>query len=354
MDVCETFGRFILHKDAFASGAGQVTDSNFKELLQWMTDAVLPILATSSGTDNLPFIDPDLSRISMEKSFDGRVSSPMPSGPPRRRSNRNSTPVRLDANESSFTGLGTLQPVHHVSEISRAVAISLLHSNLILLAERVAIEPSEVGVVERAALQWLSAANSDDDLSMLDKLRTAFSQLAFSLCKYSSSFTILVNVMTKLGEWDDDGDRDVSEVILKLLSNRTLISSTAVSILDAAHLLLDEEESTNLGLPGGFNDLLASERGCVRSALKVAFASKAACFELANRCIVALDKQEHVESIQLFHAKLLFLLCDENHSKFAAEIGEKVRGFVVGITGAPTCVLHILNAIDLRAQQDAA
>jgi hypothetical protein len=351
LDVCETFGRFYLHKDAVASGIGQGNDSNFKAMIQWTTEAVLPIL-TSPGTENLPFVDPDLSRISVEKSFDARVSSPMPSGPPRRRANRNSTPVRLDSNESSFAGLGTPQPLHHESENSRAVAISLLYSNLILLAERVAIGASEVGFVERAALQWLSATDSDHELLRLEKLRTAFTHLAFSLCKFSSSFTLLANVMAKLGECDDGDSNPVADVVFKLLSNRTTMSGTVESILDAARLLLDQEDSTNAGLPGGFDDLWTSERGCVRSALQAACLNKGACDELANRCITVLDKQEPFESIQLFHAKLLFLLCDERHSNFASEIGEKVRGFDVQIRGASTCVVDILNAIDQRGKQD--
>lgn len=326
-------------------------DSSFKELLHWTTVAVLPILVTRSETENLPFIDPDLSRISVEKSFDVRVSSPMPSGPPRRRSNRNATPVRLDTNESSFAGLGTPQLLVHHSQNSRAVAISLLHSILILLAERVSIEPAEVAFVERTSLQWLNAFESEDDLSRHDELRTAFSQLAFSLCNYSLSFTILVNVMVKLGECDGRSDSNpVSAVFLKLLSNRSTMSDTAKSILEASRLLLNLDESTNHCLPDAFDDLLTSKRGCVQSALKTACSMKAASFELANQIITALDDQELVESSQIFYAKLLFLLCDERHSKFASEIRDKVRGFDVRNTGVTPCAMDVLNAIDLRSK----
>jgi hypothetical protein len=346
LDVCEAYGRFTLHKEASAKPEGQLSGNEVKRLVDWASATIIPLIATrNTESENVPFNDPDLSRISIEKSFDGRVSSPMPSGPPRQRQNRNRTPVRLDLNESLLGSLTkTSQSLAQRSRDARDVAISLLQSCLVLLSERVCAGSANVSTIVETTMKWMTAFETEDRRLHLDHLLSTFFKLSFSLCKHASEFELLKYLLVKCSEFDDD-QSPVAAIVSNLVAYRSLTAGIVNCVLEAAQLLLYGEETANLELPDSLDDLFDGGKSCVRSAMKAICSTKAGYHELAKRIVGAFDKQELEGAYEIFCAKCLFVLCDANSSKFAPEARNMARGLAVEATDEPEGVKALLGAI---------
>jgi hypothetical protein len=217
---------------------------------------------------------------------------------------------------------------------------------LVLLSQRVSAGVGSISSVEEAAMQWMVVFEREENILELESLLSGFALLAFSLCKYASTFTLLENLFSKYCERSDDPDSNpVARVVASLLGTRSLTTDTVNCFFDASRLLLHDGGASSLQSPHSIDDLFIDGKGCTRSAFKAILSNKLAGQELAKRIIVAFDTKELEREHQLFCAKCLFVLSDARNSKFAPEIGIIARGLDVEATSAPDGVKAILEAL---------
>jgi hypothetical protein len=238
--VCEAYGRYLLHKQ----GAGDSTNDQgltqkWGQLLEWMSTSVLTAasMTEESGT---PFDDLNVSRISVNQSFDEMPLSPVAQGPPRRRPNRNSTPVRIGAASNSSNAPSGAE------SIARALAVSLMGYSCLLFSEKLALGGSGSDEIAAAASRWCAVLKASEIGEARQVLLNAFCRLATQLAILNGNFSLVRELMVVHND-DDSGEMKDSLVctmvstICSHRSNSVVDTATTMPscILDAAFRLLD-------------------------------------------------------------------------------------------------------------------
>jgi hypothetical protein len=344
--VCEAYGRFALHKEASRQKTVAFSEQA-ERLLQWTTVKVVPALLGLSTEDrsvrmsiartsNFPFNDPDLSSIAIEKSFDW-PSSPIPTGPPRRRTNRNSTPIRFSTDGDRTVVSGNV--------VARAFSVSLMQSSCVIFSEWLAVGGAGAGDIDISAAEWCKIFEDDDDQSTL---LPAFSRLAIQLCKTCEKFSLLKQLLVSCKE-----DEESADVILKMLSSLLasrgnqathIQTKTLDCVLQAAHVLLDSQEDLVYKLPESFTELWSVDRGCISAAFVAILRNKQAGLALA-KCLVESFASGPSAARALFYAKSLWMLCDPTFSKAAKEVVATVRQIDVNSVDSESELRDVLNEL---------
>ena len=347
MATCESLGRFQLHRDAF-NGDALLDVPHSKALLQWTSENVIPVLLGHPIEEDAPFVDPNLSRISLETSTFGVVNSPIPTGPSRRRSNRNKSPMKLTSISSTSSILSSSTP--QASPAARDLAIALLHSCLNLLSEQAAVTGLPIDGLVGSVDAWTDVLELHMDDLQVDLLVAAFGRLAFVLCK-QDEFSLLQSLIVKSGEMEDDSDvHPVGAVIAKLLATRSpnnVVPSTIRSVLDAVSTFIGGSKNEVKTTPGpslSLEDLWLENKGCVRSALRAVLSSSSGTLELAKQIVKTLEQPLGVEQEVLlgFYGNCLVLLCNDDAMKSSPEVVQLVRGLDLGTNEMPASLRTIM------------
>jgi hypothetical protein len=328
--VCELYGRFALHKQA--SGQRCVAFSEqAKRLLQWTTFKVLPALTERSQleTEMTPF-DPNLSSIAIEQSFENQPSSPIPTGPPKRRANRNRTP-RKETDDFEILENG---PPYNA--VGRAFAVSLMQTSCVIFSEWLAVGGVGAKEIDAAAASWCEIFTTDvteqnTESEMQEALLVAFSRLAIQLCKVSEQCSLLKALLVCCKETQDAESMDaIRRALSSVLSGSPASAGTDCLVkctLEAAYVHIDRESSAYVyALPTSLGQLWPSGQGLVAIALNAVLASKPASLALAKRLIDSVASiADEGSSRALFRAKCLWILCDSASCKGSTEIVAMVR-----------------------------
>jgi len=326
--VCEAFGRFALHKEASSGGKGKLSQEALR-LLQWTTSKVVPAFALNAY-ESAPFNDPNLSRISMDKSFSTTLPlSPVPTGPARRRSNRNKTPARLDEGlGSSSQSEGTRSESSIL--VSRAFAVSLMQSSCVIFSEWLAVGGPGSQQIAKSAAKWSTIFQNDGGETQ-EELLPAFTRLAIQLCKTAQNFSLLKQLLICCHE-SEDGDEmpAMRKTMTSLLSTRGNLSASTVentvkSLLEAGHDLIEQEKVTMTPeLPTSMGAFWPGHVGCIVSGLNAVLSSRQASIELAKQLVESISHGGRSSKTALFDAKCLWMLCNLEDGKATTDVAEIV------------------------------
>jgi hypothetical protein len=334
LQVSEAFGRFALHKEASTNG-GIKFSAQAERLLLWTTRYVVPAFSLSF-IEKTPFSDLNLSRISPEKSFESfQPVSPVPTGPPKRRANRNSTPVRLDDRTNEPFSMPS-QTISRESSIflARAFAVSLMHTSCIIFSEWLAVGGSGSNEIAASAAKWCKIFENHEHRDETQKeLLPAFTRLAMQLCKTVQDFSLLKHLLTSCNEVvDSDEMPPVRKALSSLLSIRgslapVITTSTVECVLEAAYSFTERGTfATSFELSTSMEDMWPADEGCIVSGLGAILANKQASLELARLLVGNFEASADTSPASaLFNAKCLWILCDPSASKSAAEATHIVR-----------------------------
>jgi hypothetical protein len=338
LQVSEAFGRFALHKEA-STNEGIKFSAQAERLLHWTTSNVVPAFSLSS-VEETPFKDLNLSRISPEKSFESFPSSPVPTGPARRRANRNSTPVRLDDGTSEPFSM----PSQKVSKeksvfLARAFAVSLMQSSCVIFSEWLAVGGSGSSEIAESAVKWCKIFEANGHSAETQKeLLPVFTRLALQLCKTSQDFSLLKHLLISCNEIDDSEEMPPArKALASLLSTRgnlapVMVTKTVECVLEAAYSFTERVDfETPYELPTSMADVWPADEGCIVSGLGAILSNKQASLEFTGLLVgnFQASAQNSLASA-LFNAKCLWMLCDPSASKSAMEATHIVRQLDVG------------------------
>lgn len=366
--ACEAFGRFVLHKEAF-SNVGVSFNEQARRLLDWTSAVVLPALLMPDN-EKLPFNDPNLSRISVEKSFDFPVS-PVPTGPPKRRSKRDKTPVRMHDNKpgarhsslfespsSSSSASPSTQDPPFSFVLAKAFAVSIMHSCVILFSEWLAVGGAGAEEIAAAAGNWTrlfkETASTEEgdavDNEAIQRLVPAFCRLALQLCKTADNFSLLKSLLIAVREEDDEDGKSVLKIALStLLSTRGHSSSvvkTVRCVLDAAHKQIETIEFTvPVDSPQSLRSICPDNSGSVLLALKLAVSSKQGSVELVKILVDSFGQQHTAplpDNLAIFNAHCLSMICSSPDS---AGLSSIVRSLDVSTLDEESKAVPVLRAI---------
>jgi hypothetical protein len=331
LQVSEAFGRFALHKEA-STNEGIKFSEQAERLLHWTTSNVVPAFSLSS-LEETPFKDLNLSRISPEKSFESFPGSPVPTGPPKRRANRNSTPVRLDDGISEpFSMPSQKVPKESSVFLARAFAVSLMQSSCVIFSEWLAVGGSGSSEIAESAVKWCKIFNGHRDETQKELL-PAFTRLAMQLCKTVQDFSLLKHLLISCNEVDDSEEMPPARKALSsLLSTRgnlapVIVTKTVECVLEAAYSFTERVDfETPFELPTSMGDVWPADEGCIVSGLGAILSNKQASLEFTG-LLVGNFKASAQNSLAsaLFNAKCLWILCDPSASKSATEATQIVR-----------------------------
>ena len=333
--VCELYGRFALHMQASSKGLVEFS-KRAERLLQWTTLRVVPALTGDphgEATASVSFIDPDLSSIAFERSFESFPSSPIPTGPPKRRANRNRTPDKV---RGSFQ---TPKKAPSTTAVGRAFAVSLMHSSCVIFSEWLAVGGAGGQQIDAAAAGWCQIfprtpeGNEESLQTLQESLLPAFSRLATQISKTSQQFVLLKELLvTCTGTGDEASTDALKSALTSLLSSRgthgtEIVTQTIQCILQASYLWLDRDATDELvyELPNSLGELWPANQGSVALALRAVFSNKQASLVLGKLLTESVNQTHHSVARALFHAKCLFVLCDPGSNRSWSEIVDMVR-----------------------------
>jgi hypothetical protein len=337
LQVSEAFGRFALHKEA-STNEGIKFSAQAERLLHWTTSNVVPAFSLSSenSVEKTPFSDLNLSRISPEKSFESLPGSPVPTGPPKRRANRNTTPVRLDDGTSAPFSMTSQKSSRESSTfLARAFAVSLMQSSCVIFSEWLAVGGSGSSEIAESAVKWCKIfdENNGHRDETQKELLPVFTRLAMQLCKTVQDFSLLKHLLISCNEVDDHDEMPPARKALSsLLSTRgtlapVMVTKTVECVLEAAYSFTERVDfETPYELPASMEDVWPADEGCIVSGLGAILSNKQASLEFTGLLVGNFAASAHNSlASALFHAKCLWILCDPSASKSAAEATQIVR-----------------------------
>jgi hypothetical protein len=247
--------------------------------------------------------------------------------PPRQRTNRNKTPERFN---STFGSLGDkedieIAPGHESTALlAYGVAVSLLQSSCVIFAEWLAVGGSGSDVIAASVSNWCKIFTLTEDKTALQaELQPAFTRLAVQLCKTSSNFSVLQQLITSCDEAkvEEDETIDMKKTVSTLLTGRdeqgnTLVDGAVGAVLRAARSILEKtamNDDEAPEMPLALSEVWNNGKGSVFSSLSAILSNKHATVVLAEKLVAcfggdggATDQMQ----VALFQAKLLWLLCD--------------------------------------------
>lgn len=340
--MCEAFGRFALHKEAFVNGTDITFNEQATTLMHWTTENLIP----SFKAAGVPFVDPNISSIHFENSFAASFpASPEPIRRGGRRANLNRTPERLDEGLDMFEGSPSdVEVAQSAARVKRAFALSLMKNSCAIFFDWLSVGDSGAAYIAQASTeQWCNVFKScDKSADLLTALGPDFWRLAVQLAKTGEEFGLLKRLLSCFHEGTEQIDNDISTMVRKslslLFSNRgpqadAIVKKTVNCAVEAAYEQMNQQgDELEYQLPISLGELWRSDVGCIGSALMAILTNKQASLELARQ--LSEDRfPEHVRDestiqLALFDAKCLSLLCDgdskvtQEASALARKLGE--------------------------------
>lgn len=324
LHVCEAFGRFVLHREAFTNEKLSFSDGA-RDLLLWTTETVIPALIRCSHPSPTavadPFTDSNLSPIFDERSFE--TSSPMPTQRPRRRVNHSKTPERIDeSGPSSFVDRSLSSAVSidrtHSSKIQTALANSLTISSCVLFTEWLAVGGSGGNCIAKDATdKWTEIFS--ETVAVDAQIIFPFCRLACQLVKSEGNFSLFRQLLEKVVESGSVQNSIIYNATTSLLISRIpvckadIIGQVVQCVTEAAISLLENDTSVLVfALPDLFSDVWDHKHGCIAHALKAVLGNREASIAMAQQLVdVLMSNKGSATRASLFAVKCLWILCDQ-------------------------------------------
>jgi len=360
LNVCETYGRFALHKEAL-SNLGITFSEQAKRLLDWTTGVVLPALLHSES-DKTPFHDPNLSRISIEKSFDFPVS-PVPTGPPKRRSKRDKTPVKFQTNKRSpFESPGDASSLPQDSSnfssiLAASFAVSLMQSCVVLFSEWLAVGGAGAEAIASSAAKWAKIFD-EEGAQNCNELVPAFSRLAMQLCKTAENYCLLKHLLRtiQLDETSGEDEDHIGPMMLVLSSLLSARGSGSASVVKTVHCVLEvahERIGEDKNFSAVASRLLSSgsgcpkDTGCIAEALELIVSNKQGCIELTSILVDSFLHPAAVsDNVAMFNAQCLSTICNSlSDSAVAPDVSGIVRRLDVSVLNPESEAVPLLRQL---------
>lgn len=380
MQVCEAYGRFALHREALTN-AGVTFSDQARRLLDWTTRVVLPaLLSDSKAVKNAaaPFSDPNLSHILVERSFDFPIS-PAPTGPPKRRSKRDKTPVKLQDNSMnsrsssifdsppSLSSPSAQDQQSNSSLLAKAFAVSMMQSCVVLFSEWLAVGGAGAEEISASAIEWISIFNSNknkstentennDDTTAVgtkenyNELIPAFSRLALQLFKTAENHSLLQKLIFTIQE-DDDKNGILMKTLSVLLSNifagNKVVAKTVRCVLDSAHEHINAHEQFTITAETAqsFRSLCPRDCGCITPALNLIMSTKHGSLELAKMVADSFLQNNAVtlsDKVLMFNAHCLAMLFDSTPES-SAVYGSVIRSLDINAMDPELAFVPVLK-----------
>ena len=319
--LCETSGRFALHKEALQN-ASVTLRAQARTLLQWTTDRVVPALTgNSERVSPSPFRDLDLSRISIITDTPG---SPEHLPSQKKRTDRKKTPQKFDGSfrtnimptDSNFAEI-TRNRV-----LARGTAISLLQSSCIVFSEWIAVGGSGANEIAQSAVLWCDIFLNAEKMFQTE-LVPSFLRLAVQLCTFTRNFSVLGRLIVTCQVHDESEEAAlVKKTVSTLLNGRdhtgtSLLDGMLEEILIAVRWIIYQDQNVSVNVlceaPSSWKDVLQCDKGCMSVVLVAVGSSKKACATFAEKLLVALTTgpDENVGNAMVFFLlRSLWLLCE--------------------------------------------
>jgi hypothetical protein len=298
-----------------------------QQLLEWTTKRVLP--AFSLSPEDIGFDDN-----APASNIAGSPMSPVPTGPARRRTNRNATPCK----DSDSMAPSDLQSTSHRDKVSavlvaRAFGTSLLQASCVIFSEWLAVGCAGADAIAKAAVVWTKIFCIDEvGTEAQTELLPAFCRLALYLARNAQDTSLLKSLLLECTE-DSTTDNSSLQKVLSLLfasRNPDLISAAVEAIFQAANGIVErlgDNTSKSSELPASVDTLWNQSQGCIKPAVAAVLSSKSACLELAKLVVNELNNSNDSSAdALLFKVKCLWLVCDVSSNNNHSEVLNVVRG----------------------------
>lgn len=295
---------------------------------------VLPATLTKTAApgreSSVPFSDPNLSRISIEKSMEWS-GSPIAAGPPRRRTTRNSSSIRFSGafpdqvdRDHQWNGMAC-------DSVRRAFATSLLSSSCVIFSEWLAVGGKGVKEICENALSWSKDCCTSDDGE--NSMLPYFCRLAVQLVLASQNMSLLQQLLMRCTEGEDvRASCIVTKAVASLLTvrgtkSKEITESVVLCFLEATYAMIDcdSNESISFEPPSCFDDLWPRKSSLAKAAGIAFFNCRSGGLALANAMVDSVLSKDLSRARSVFHARCLWLLCDSNLSAGARDIASMMR-----------------------------
>ncbi|GKZ00432.1 hypothetical protein MPSEU_000995800 [Mayamaea pseudoterrestris] len=321
--ACEMFGRFALHKEALYGG-GKSFNDDAHQLLDWTTKRVVP--AFSLSTDDIGF-----NTLSSAKPPSSPMS-PIATGPPRRRTNRNMTPSKEGADSSASTSLASTRDKESAVAVARAFAVSMLQASCIIFSEWLAVGCAGGVEITEAAVCWTKIFCIErGGIEAQTALLPAFSRLAVQLTNTAQNNMLLKSLLLECSDDNlSESDHSLHELVCMLLSPRrasTTASTVEVVVEAALEVVSRRDMNGSQQRHVSVNELCSFKTGSIKTAVVAILSCRQACVELAKYLVNKLDEQSEPncnESTQ-FMVSLLSLVCEQERIESSEAILSAMR-----------------------------
>lgn len=326
-----------MHKAATVETSDDYS-SQMNKLLEWTTEKALVAFLTARPEGN-ELRQLDLSRIS-------NASDSIVLSPPRQKPDLRRTPTRLG--RSSFLSSNDVSPF-----LLTSFTAALLQSACLLFAEELVLGSENSDDIASAAVAWCKVFGEANKESIegaehiIDGMAPSFFRLAVQLCKKSSNFILLKELLESCHESTLQRNRDnVKKAISSLLHERFGEQSKFTDelienvISAAAHVVsLSDVDETILENSTANDAFWKEQNGCVGLALEAIFATKTASIAFTQKltqdlCLVT----DEMSAVDMFKLRCLQELIHRSESATEKiknnfnvdqfKEGSKMRGYV--------------------------
>jgi len=195
----ECYGRFVLHKEAIKEDIPLGMPSELHALLDWISDVVVPYLVKLTGQDST-LRDLDLSMISGT----GSLCSPLSSGPPKRKMNRDSSPFDPRLSNESFISAEASFNFYQEKSVfssSKATAITAINSVLCTYAEWLSIRLLCDSTLTNKVSKWCQIFKTSD-MTVKRTLLPVFLRVSLVIMKYGGNLDLFNEIIQSIKDVD--------------------------------------------------------------------------------------------------------------------------------------------------------
>jgi hypothetical protein len=324
LSCCEAYGRFAVHRGR-SVGNGEC-GSQIRMVLDWTTEHVLPVLVSSTtGAAGSGLQDLDLSRISNASDSLLLTGSPGLMSPPKQRANLGQKSNRMS---SSLSLSGSLSSSYY--SLADVVARVLMQSSCLVLSEFLLVGGTYAEEIGSHVSRWCSIFDThdgDDERSyhMKTQLLPSFLRLTVQLCKSSTNFGLLKELILKYEkaslEGSEDSFKQAAKSLLQANQKAGLIENlTEALLLVCSQLLQSPARTTNqvLEVATASDEVWPGES--VGAFLEIVSKNPKSCKLLAEKVLSnLLSHRGGVNNEAIFYAKCLSVLIPVMKSDTFAE-----------------------------------
>lgn len=313
ISACESFGRLAVHKEAYKDGPLNMPPQA-SSLLRWLTKRAIPLIVSKKHAieSSSPFKGLNLSRISaigVRESVSPAPLSPLVLPPPRRKSNMNSTPSKVDSSFASMEHEGGRQfVVDSVSPDACMMVVTLTKSALVVFSEWIAIGGQGADEIVENVKEWSTIFECKvTDVDPRTELFPALCRFGAIAASNYSNYDVLKDILSTTEFEDNAGFEDCVEDAIRHLLSKRLTRDAKMNELVA--LLMDilsfDDEMKEVK---SFSDFTQDQREGVRVVMQVLLSSTNGILSFMNALLKKLVTSPKPSN----HENLLALLYTEH------------------------------------------